>query len=83
MVPHILLLSLVIPLVLGLVLLHDLVPCCLLHLLIVLLLLIVMHLLIMLLLVMLLILVHPTQDLDNGKFVKKLLVRNMLPHLHI
>jgi hypothetical protein len=43
----------------------------------------VLHLLIVLLLVMLLILVHPTQDLDNGKFVKKLLVRNMLPHLHV
>jgi hypothetical protein len=44
--------SLVLPLVLGLVLLHDLVPCRLLHLLL------VVHLLLVLLF-----LVHPTQDL--------------------
>jgi hypothetical protein len=63
-------LSLVVPLVPGLVLLHVLIPCHVLHLLIVLLL-IVLHLLIVLLLVVLLILVQPTQDLDKGKYVNK------------
>jgi hypothetical protein len=68
-----LLLSIVVPLVPGLVLLHSLVPCRVMHLLIVflllnvLLLLIVLHLLIVLLLSVLLILVHTTQDLDKGK----------------
>jgi hypothetical protein len=61
----------VVPLVPGLVLLHDLIPCHVLHLLIVLLLLIVLHLLIVLLLVVLLILVQRTQDLDKGKYVNK------------
>jgi hypothetical protein len=72
-----LLLSLVVPLVPWLVLLHDLVPCRVLHLLIVLLLLImlllliVLHVLIVPLLSVLLILVHTTQDLDKGKYVNK------------
>jgi hypothetical protein len=48
LVPHLLLLSLVVSLVPRLVLLHDLVPCCMLHLLIVLHLLVVLHLQIML-----------------------------------
>jgi hypothetical protein len=66
LVPHLLPLSLVVPLVPGLVLLHGLVPCRVLHLL-----LIVLHLLIVLLLSVLLILVHTTQDLDKGKYVNK------------
>jgi heme A synthase len=54
------------PLVLGLVLLHDLVPCRVLHLLI------VLHLLFaLILLIVLLIMVHQTQDLDKGKYVNK------------
>jgi hypothetical protein len=53
--PQLLLLSLVVPMILGLVLLHSLVTC---H---------VQHLLIMLLF-----LVHPTQDLDKGKYLKQI-----------
>jgi hypothetical protein len=64
-VPHLLLLSLVVPLVPWLVLLHGLFPCHVMHLLIVLLLLIVLHVLFVLVLSVLLILVHTTQDLDK------------------
>jgi hypothetical protein len=77
LVPHLLLLSLVVPLVPWLVLLRGLVPCHVLHLLIalhlliVLLILIVLLLLIMLLLSVLLILVHTTKYLDTGKYVNK------------
>jgi hypothetical protein len=48
----------------GLVLLHGLVPCHMLHLLI------VSHL------IVLLFWVHPTQDLDKGKYVKKFISKN-------
>jgi hypothetical protein len=59
-----LLFSLVVPLVTGLVLLQNLVPCHMLNLLI------MLHLLIMLLsLIVLLFLVHPTHHLDKGKYV--------------
>jgi hypothetical protein len=74
LVPHLLLLSLVVPLVPWLVLLRGLVPCHVLHLLIVLLILIVP------LLSVLLILVHTTQDLDTSKYVNKFICTNMLPH---